>query len=120
MMTNVRNLFCFFLFSMVYGIAHADYTELSGRGLIKALYSQATLDAPSQFQTGITLKGVSERATCPTLFFALEDTFGPDIARLALQLNRPVEVKFLIAKDSLKTDPIALSHCQLTQILLKK
>lgn len=117
---NVKNLFSLLLFSAVFSVAHADYTELSGRGLIKALYSQATPDAPSLFQTGITLKGVSERATCPTLFFAQEDTFGPDIARLALQLNRPVEVKFLIAKDTSKNDPIVLSHCQLTEVLLKK
>ncbi|BDX07983.1 hypothetical protein [Planctobacterium marinum] len=101
------------------GFTQGDYTELSGRGLIKTVYSQQHTAYPEQYQTWISLKGTSERATCPALIFAETDRQGPELVKLALQLNRPVEVRFVISKanpEAREQDPM---HCQITHLLLK-
>lgn len=101
------------------GFTQGDYTELSGRGLIKTVYSQQHAEYPEQYQTWISLKGTSERATCPALFFAESDRQGPELVVLAMQLNRPVEVRFTISKANPEARDQDAMHCQITHLLLK-
>ena len=111
--------FVLLLFTSFSGFTQGDYTELSGRGLIKSVYSQQHVEYPEQYRIWISLKGTSERATCPALFFAEGDTQGPKLVALAMQLNRPVEVRFLISKANSEARELAHLHCQITKLLVK-
>lgn len=99
--------------------AQSNYAEYSGRGLVKSFYSEASESAESAFHTWLVLKGTSERASCPQLRFDPQDLQGIEVAKLAIRLNRPVEVNFNISREDSEQRAADPGHCEITRIELK-
>ncbi|MCC2607965.1 hypothetical protein [Planctobacterium marinum] len=99
--------------------AQSHYVEVSGRGLVKSFYSQASQSAEAAFHTWLVLKGTSERASCPELRFAPQDLQGIEIAKLAIRQNRPVEVNFHISREDSEQRAEDPGHCEITRIELR-
>lgn len=97
----------------------AESSLFTQRGLIKEITSEPDTIFKDTWRTFVRLKGIGERATCTTVKLSEYDKAGLEILKMSLQLNRPVEITFHIAKGNSEEVVKSPIHCQAESISLK-
>ena len=122
-MASLRMKIAFLFISLIFvtqsAWAQLETSVYTKRGLVKEIFSEADPHFDSIYRTIVRLKGVADRAACPRIILSQYDKSGLEILKLAMQLNRPVEIRFHVAKgnsEEVAEDPI---HCQAEGISLK-
>lgn len=97
----------------------AESSLFTQRGLIKEIYSEPDTIFKDTWRTLVRLKGMGERATCRKIKLNEFDKAGLEILKMSLQVNRPVEITFHIAKGNSEEVEEIPFHCQAETISLK-
>lgn len=100
-------------------MAQKESSIFTQRGLIRAISSEADPFLNDKYHMMITLRSTRERAACQKIKLNEFDTPGIEVLKIALLLNRPVEIAYHIVKGKAEEAAENPLHCQAESILFK-
>lgn len=109
----------FMCFSSIQAIAQDESVTYTKRGLVREVLSQPDPHLVDSYRTMVILKGTSDRAACPAIKLSEFDKAGLEMIKLSIELNRPLEISFTVARGKPDQQEQNPDHCQAVSIGLK-